>query len=77
MRGHGHGRLSKLFRFHAAEDESAAEESLSPLVACTEAVVGLMQAAASGDADTRLDALMEYVPDALLDRAIESKKATG
>ena len=46
-------------------------------MACTEAVVGLMQATASGDADARLDALMEYVPDALLDRAIESKKAAG
>lgn len=75
MRGLRHGRASSLIKTHAAEDDAA--EPRSPLTACTEAVVDLMQAAASGDADTRLDALIEYVPDTLLDRAIDSKKAAG
>ena len=51
-----------------------------PLEVSTAAINSLMQAISVGDQrdkENRLELFLEYVPDALLDKAIEAKKGAG
>jgi hypothetical protein len=36
-----------------------------------------MQAVSVGETESRLESFLEYIPDSLLDKAIEAKKGAG
>ena len=58
----------------------ASEDSLptsGPLEVSTAAINSLMQAVSVGETENRLESFLEYVPDSLLDKAIEAKKGAG
>ena len=53
-----------------------ATEEPSPLATCSSAVEALMRTL-SESGDGRLDSIVEFVPDAMIDKCLENKKASG
>jgi len=63
----------------SSEEEDRASEipTTGPLDVSTAAISTLMQAVSVGETESRLESFLEYIPDSLLDKAIEAKKGAG